>query len=185
MPVKDINGITLLDRDEHMRPETNMQSLASLWQIFVRQGSIPARESDAALAAVLDPFAKIQSERDVFDGGRNGVRVLLKAARSSDNTQPQDRMIDLLAGTGAANSSDAHQQVVEDMIRGPVTFENANLEDFVIMKSTDTPTYNFAAAVEGRLQTLVHHLRDTVIPSATAGTGANTHPFGPGRHLIR
>src|SRR6476469_4147727 len=24
VPVKDINGITLLDRDEHMRPETNM-----------------------------------------------------------------------------------------------------------------------------------------------------------------
>src|SRR5215210_8997632 len=37
------------------------------------------------------------------------------------------------------------QTVVEDMIRGPVTFENANLEDFVLMKSADTPTYNFAA----------------------------------------
>jgi hypothetical protein len=94
-----------------------MQSLISLWQIFVRQGSIPARESDAALAATLEPFAKILSERDVFDGGRNGVRVLLKAAHSADNAQPHDRMIDLLAGTGAANSSDAHQQVVEDMIR--------------------------------------------------------------------
>jgi len=40
------------------------------------------------------------------------------------------------------------QTVVEDMIRGPVTFENKNLEDFVLMKSTDTPTYNFAAAVD-------------------------------------
>ncbi|MBV9393268.1 MAG: acetyl-CoA C-acetyltransferase [Methylobacteriaceae bacterium] len=34
VPVKDINGITLLDRDEHMRPETNMQSLASLKPAF-------------------------------------------------------------------------------------------------------------------------------------------------------
>jgi acetyl-CoA C-acetyltransferase len=34
VPVKDINGITLLDRDEHMRPETNMQSLASLKPSF-------------------------------------------------------------------------------------------------------------------------------------------------------
>jgi acetyl-CoA C-acetyltransferase len=34
VPVKDVNGITLLDRDEHMRPETNMQSLASLKPAF-------------------------------------------------------------------------------------------------------------------------------------------------------
>ena len=30
LPIKDVNGITLLDRDEHMRPTTTMQSLASL-----------------------------------------------------------------------------------------------------------------------------------------------------------
>ena len=28
VPVKDVNGLTLLDRDEHMRPQTDMQSLA-------------------------------------------------------------------------------------------------------------------------------------------------------------
>jgi acetyl-CoA C-acetyltransferase len=38
VPVKDINGITLLDRDEHMRPETNMQSLASLKPSFTIVG---------------------------------------------------------------------------------------------------------------------------------------------------
>ena len=30
VPVTDINGLTILDRDEHPRPDTNMQSLASL-----------------------------------------------------------------------------------------------------------------------------------------------------------
>jgi acetyl-CoA C-acetyltransferase len=29
VPVKDQNGMTILDRDEHMRPGTDMQSLAS------------------------------------------------------------------------------------------------------------------------------------------------------------
>ncbi len=37
-PVKDINGITLLDRDEHMRPSTDMQSLASLKPSFTVMG---------------------------------------------------------------------------------------------------------------------------------------------------
>ncbi|MFY9657955.1 MAG: acetyl-CoA C-acetyltransferase [Methylocystis sp.] len=34
-PVKDVNGITILDRDEHMRPETGMQGLAALKPSFI------------------------------------------------------------------------------------------------------------------------------------------------------
>ena len=37
-PVKDVNGVTLLDRDEHMRPSTDMQSLASLKPSFTIMG---------------------------------------------------------------------------------------------------------------------------------------------------
>jgi glutamyl-tRNA synthetase len=51
------------------------------------------------------------------------------------------------------------QTVVDDMIRGPVTFENANLEDFVLMKSTDTPTYNFAAAFDDAEMKISHVIR--------------------------
>src|SRR4028119_2517191 len=51
------------------------------------------------------------------------------------------------------------QTVVEDMIRGPVTFENTNLEAFVLMKSTDTPTYNFAVAVDDAGMDISHVIR--------------------------
>lgn len=51
------------------------------------------------------------------------------------------------------------QTVVEDMIRGPVTFENENLEDFVLMKSTGTPTYNFAATVDDAEMEISHVIR--------------------------
>ena len=37
-PVLDVNGLTMLDRDEHMRPSTDMQSLASLKPSFVIPG---------------------------------------------------------------------------------------------------------------------------------------------------
>ena len=40
VPIKDVNGITLLDRDEHMRPTTTMQSLASLKPSFVEIGQL-------------------------------------------------------------------------------------------------------------------------------------------------
>jgi len=37
-PVLDVNGLPLLDHDEHMRPQTDMQSLASLKPSFVAMG---------------------------------------------------------------------------------------------------------------------------------------------------
>ncbi|HML18420.1 MAG TPA: hypothetical protein VK419_15425 [Bryobacteraceae bacterium] len=94
-----------------------MQALAGLWQIFVRQGSIGPSDADSTLAALLAPFGKVESERDVFDGGRAGVKLLLASTRSPADVSPQDRMIDLLAGTNADDGSGAHQQVIEDMIR--------------------------------------------------------------------
>src|SRR5215208_6073039 len=51
------------------------------------------------------------------------------------------------------------QTVVDDLIRGPVVFENTNLEDFVLMKSTNTPTYNFAAAVDDVDMEISHVIR--------------------------
>lgn len=40
VPVKDQNGLTILDHDEHMRPSTDMQSLASLNPSFVMPGDM-------------------------------------------------------------------------------------------------------------------------------------------------
>ena len=94
-----------------------MQALVGLWQIFVRQGSIADADADSSLAQLLAPFAKIQGDREVFDAGRGGVALLLKVTHSPAKLTPQDRMMDLLAGTAADDNSDAHQQVVEDMIR--------------------------------------------------------------------
>ncbi len=40
IPVKDQNGLTILDKDEHMRPSTTMQSLASLQPSFEVMGAM-------------------------------------------------------------------------------------------------------------------------------------------------
>ena len=45
VPVTDVNGLTLLDRDEHVRPDTNMQALAALkpsFAFFAEQGGFDA-----------------------------------------------------------------------------------------------------------------------------------------------
>lgn len=40
LPVKDVNGITLLAKDEHMRPTTTMQTLAQLQPSFIQMGEM-------------------------------------------------------------------------------------------------------------------------------------------------
>ena len=94
-----------------------MQALVGLWQIFYRQQSIPAPDADKTMSGILTPFLKAKSERDVFEAGREGSKILLASTHSAPGVSPQDRMIDLLAGTAEADMSDAHNQLVEDMIR--------------------------------------------------------------------
>ncbi|MCZ0737470.1 acetyl-CoA C-acetyltransferase [Phreatobacter sp. AB_2022a] len=48
--VKDINGLTILDHDEHMRPSTTMQSLASLNASFVMMGEAAGFDAVAVQA---------------------------------------------------------------------------------------------------------------------------------------
>src|SRR5436190_9646980 len=40
MPVRDVNGLTILGKDEHMRPSTTMQSLAQLQPSSVQMGQM-------------------------------------------------------------------------------------------------------------------------------------------------
>src|SRR5581483_10688839 len=86
-----INGI----RNPGLRADAAgaAQALIGLWQIFVRQHSIPVDAADSTLAKLLEPFAKIGNDRDVFDAGRGGVQTLLQATRSPAGVTPQDRML--------------------------------------------------------------------------------------------
>lgn len=105
-------------RDPLLRSDAagTMQALVALWQIFSRQGVLPAPEADSTLASLLTPFATAKNHRDIFDAGRSGVRALLAATKSPANVSVHDRMLDLIAGVTPAES-DAHGQVIQEMIR--------------------------------------------------------------------
>src|SRR4030095_7907859 len=48
--VKDVSGITILDKDEHMRPTTTMQSLGQLQPSFVQMGEMYGFDAGAMQA---------------------------------------------------------------------------------------------------------------------------------------
>ncbi len=93
-----------------------MQALAGLWQIFCRQGFIAPGEADATLAGVVAPFAQAKTDRDLFDAGRSGVKLLLKAAGAPEGSSPQDSMLGLLAGSQTTSDSETQARVIQEMV---------------------------------------------------------------------
>src|SRR5256886_12643421 len=54
---------------------------------------------------------------------------------------------------------DAGQTVVDDVIRGEVTFPHEAIDDFVIARSDGSPLYNLAVAVDDRDMGITHVIR--------------------------
>ncbi|HOM76547.1 MAG TPA: glutamate--tRNA ligase family protein, partial [Anaerohalosphaeraceae bacterium] len=49
--------------------------------------------------------------------------------------------------------------VIDDEIRGQVTFNPAEIGDFIILKSDGFPTYHFAVVVDDELMGVTHVIR--------------------------
>ncbi|HYS49123.1 MAG TPA: acetyl-CoA C-acetyltransferase [Xanthobacteraceae bacterium] len=66
MPVKDVNGLTILAKDEHMRPTTTMQSLAALQPSFVQMGEMYGFDSVA-----LQAHPEVEAVKHVHHAGNS------------------------------------------------------------------------------------------------------------------
>jgi glutamyl-tRNA synthetase len=51
------------------------------------------------------------------------------------------------------------QTVVEDVIHGPVAFDNAQLDDWILVRTDGTPTYNFCNVVDDVSMKITHVIR--------------------------
>jgi glutamyl-tRNA synthetase len=51
------------------------------------------------------------------------------------------------------------ETVVDDLIKGPVTFANKELDDLVLLRSDGAPTYNLAVVVDDRDMGITHVIR--------------------------
>ena len=54
----------------------------------------------------------------------------------------------------------AHQlHIVDDLVRGRVSFDSDDIGDFIIVKSDGIPTYNFAVVIDDVLMGISHVIR--------------------------
>lgn len=156
-----------------------VQSLVGFWQVLVRQKLVPEREADATLSALLAPFPKVKTERELFDAGQTGVTTLLKATGASAGVNPQDRMIDLLTGAVNPEDQESHTLLVTEMMRG---FEAQKL---VSLKTIFDLADQLDAAARGEkmntalVNRLASRVSDLNLPRATLTTQEkNTFSFG-------
>ena len=66
VPVKDINGLTILAKDEHMRPGTSMQSLGQLQPSFVQIGEMGGFD-----AVAVQSHPEVESINHVHHAGNS------------------------------------------------------------------------------------------------------------------
>jgi acetyl-CoA C-acetyltransferase len=66
MAVKDVNGLTILAKDEHMRPSTTMQTLASLQPSFVQMGEMGGFD-----AVAVQRYPEIEAVTHVHHAGNS------------------------------------------------------------------------------------------------------------------
>ena len=66
IPVKDVNGLTILAKDEHMRPNTTMQTLAALQPSFVQMGEMAGFD-----AVAVQRYPEIEGVNHVHHAGNS------------------------------------------------------------------------------------------------------------------
>jgi len=83
VPVRDVNGISLLDRDEHLRPGTDMQSLAALKPSFVQMGQMGGFDAVATDAHPDVEFVEHVHHAGNSSGIVDGAAAILIGSRDA------------------------------------------------------------------------------------------------------
>ena len=95
VPIKDVNGLTILAKDEHMRPGTTMQTLAALQPSFVQMGEMAGFD-----AVAVQRYPEVEGVNHVHTPGNSsgivdGAAAVLigsKAAGKVAGLKPRARI---------------------------------------------------------------------------------------------
>jgi len=161
------------------------QGLVGLWQIFCRQGTIQASEADAALAGILSGFGQARTATDVFNAGRSGVTVLLKASRSPEGA-PQDLLMDLLAGSGPPEAAELREEAAAEM---RAYFEAQRLLPLNLLFEVADHADSLArgeklnTALVGRLTAMLNNIDSPRSPLSSAEKNSMQSGYWPERHI--
>ena len=171
VPVKDVNGLTLLAKDEHMRPTTTMQTLAQLNPSFVQMGEMGGFD-----AVAVQRYPEVEAVNHVHTPGNSsgivdGAAAVLignKEAGTAAGLKPRAR-IKAFANIGSEPSI---------MLTGPVPVTEKVLKKAgMTVKDIDLFELNEAFA-----SVVLHYMHELDIGhdkiNVNGGAIAMGHPLG-------
>ena len=171
VPVEDVNGLTILDKDEHMRPTTDMQSLAQLKPSFVQMGEFGGFDAVAIQAHPDVEYVKHVHHAGNSSGIVDGAAAVLvgsKKGGSAADLKPRAK-IRAFASIGSDPAL---------MLTGPIDVTERvlkkakmKLEDIDLIEINEA----FAAVV---LRFMQHFGIDDKRVNVNGGAIAMGHPLG-------
>lgn len=156
------------DTDRERSTEANVQIiLDGLRWLGVEPDGAPvfqAARADVHRAAVAAMLAADKAYRDytppeALEAERERARAEGRVVRSSwRDRDPGEAAPDALY-TVRLKAPQTGETVVDDLIKGPVTFQNKELDDLVLLRSDGAPTYNLAVVVDDHDMGVTHVIR--------------------------
>jgi glutamyl-tRNA synthetase len=86
-------------------------------------------------------------------------RAEAKARNETFRYSGRCRNLGLKSGALRLRIPDDGATIVDDLIHGPVTFDHRQLDDWILMRTDGTPTYNFSAVVDDVTMRITHVIR--------------------------
>ena len=171
VPVEDVNGLFILDKDEHMRPTTDMQSLGQLKPSFVQMGEMAGFDAVAIQAHPDVEFVNHVHHAGNSSGIVDGAAAVLVGSKAGGKS----------AGLKPRAKIRAYASIGSDpalMLTGPIDVTERVLKKSG-MKISDIDVIEvneaFAAVV---LRFLQHFKLDRSRVNVNGGAIAMGHPLG-------
>jgi acetyl-CoA C-acetyltransferase len=171
VPVEDVNGLIILDKDEHMRPTTDMQSLGQLKPSFVQMGEMAGFDAVAIQAHPDVEFVNHVHHAGNSSGIVDGAAAVLVGSKAGGKS----------AGLKPRAKIRAYASIGSDpalMLTGPIDVTERVLKKSG-MKISDIDVIEvneaFAAVV---LRFLQHFKLDRSRVNVNGGAIAMGHPLG-------
>jgi acetyl-CoA C-acetyltransferase len=171
VPVEDVNGLTILDKDEHMRPSTDMQSLGQLKPSFVQMGELAGFDAVGIQAHPEVEFVNHVHHAGNSSGIVDGAAAVLVGSKAGGKS----------AGVKPRAKIRAYASIGSDpalMLTGPIDVTERVLKKSG-MKISDIDVFEvneaFAAVV---LRFLQYFKLDRSRVNVNGGAIAMGHPLG-------
>ena len=165
--------LRLEDTDsERSTPESEAQILRALEWLGLDWDEGPYRQSERS-DVYLEAIDRLRAAGVVYAAWESEQELEIQREQARQNKRApvvrgrRDWTDDEIAGFVAEGRRPAWRfavdvagrTVIDDYVRGEVTFEHTAIEDFVVARSDGTPTYNLAAAVDDLEMGITHVIR--------------------------